>query len=146
MTSLWALSRSSRFCAHDNTYEGLDLLGIIISDGIKEKNDGYVDNVDTYTGEITNDIYVAHNVMTCVTTGAQKWANLCGVTAQSIAFHKYIVQTLSFTNVKSSLKIDYATQYDMSLQDSKGVTSTIKYLPQDKPNNCIGFRHAPYGN
>ena len=112
---LWALSSSSLFYVHDNIYKGLDLPGTILSDGIKNNIYGYVDNVDTYAGEMTNNIYIANNVMTHLSTGAQKWANLCNVIAQSIAFHKCIVQILSFTSVKSSLKIDYETQYDMML-------------------------------
>ena len=78
---------------------------------------------------MTNDICAADNVMTRLATWAQKWANLCDVIAQSIAFHKCIVQILSFVSVNSSLKKDYKTQFDMSLKDSKGSTSTIKYLP-----------------
>ena len=58
-----------------------------MADGIKTDNNGYVDDVDTYAGEMTNDIYAANNVMTCLATGAQNWANLCNVIAQSIAFH-----------------------------------------------------------
>ena len=86
---------------------------------------------------MTNEIYAANNIMTRLATGAQKWANLCDVIAQSIVFHKCNVQVLSFTNVKSSLKIDYETQYGMSLQDSKEATSSIKYLPP--ANDGLGF-------
>ena len=78
---------------------------------------------------MTNNILTADNVMTQLGSGAQKWVNLCDVIAQSIAFHKCIVQILSFTNVKGSLKIDYEKKHNMSLQDSKGATSSIKYLP-----------------
>ena len=53
---------------------------------------------------------------------------------------------LSFTNVKSSLKIDYNTQYKMSLEDSKGTKSSIKYLPPDKPNEGLRLRPALDGN
>ena len=107
VSGLWALSSSSLFCAHDKIYNGLDLPGIILSDGIKKNNDGYVDHhIGTYAGDMTNDILAADNVMTQLDTGAQKWANLSDLIAQSIAFHKCIAQILSFTNVNGSLKID----------------------------------------
>ena len=47
------------------------------------KNDGYFDDVDTYAGEMANDINAANNVMTRLATGDQKWANLCDVIVQS---------------------------------------------------------------
>ena len=78
--------------------------------------------VDTYAGDMTNNIFTADNVMIQLSTGSQKWANLCDVIAQSIAFHKCIVQILSFTNVNGSLEIDYEIERTMSLQDSKGAT------------------------
>ena len=109
VASIWALSSSSIFFAHDDICKGLDLPGIIAADGIKKNNDGYANDVNTYAGEMTNDIYIANNAMTCLATGAQKWANLCDAIAQSIVFHKCIVQILSFVNVNSSLKIDYET-------------------------------------
>ena len=110
------------------------------------KNDGYFDDVDTYAGEMANDINAANNVMTRLATGAQKWANLCDVITQSIAFHKCSVQILNFINVKQSLKIEYETQYEISLEDSKGPTSSIKYLHPDKLNESLGFHHALDGN
>ena len=146
VAGLWALSSSSLFWAHSNKYEGLDLPGIILTDGIKKNNNGYVDDVNTYAGEMTKDIHTADNVMTRLSTGAQKWANLCNGIAQSTAFHKCIAQILSFTNVKSSLKIDYKIRYVMSLQDSKEATSSIKYLTPDQPNDSLGFHHALDGN
>ena len=88
---------------------------------------------------MTNNIHTVDNVMIHLSTGAQKWVNLCNIIAQSITFHKCIVQILSFTNVKSSLKIDYDTQHAMRLQDLKGATSSIKYLPPNQHNDGLGF-------
>ena len=71
VAGLWALSSSSLFFKHDKIYRGLDLPGIIPSDGIKKNNDGYVNDVDTYTGDMTNDILTADNVMTWLGTGVR---------------------------------------------------------------------------
>ena len=136
---------SSIFTAHNDIYKGLNLPGITAADGIKKKNDGYANDIDTYEGEMTNNIYAADNGMTHLATGAQKWANLRDVIAQSIAFHKCIVQILSFVHVHSSLKIDYGSKFTMRLKDSKWATSSIKYFPPDKSNEGLGFRHAPDG-
>ena len=106
VTSCWALMSSTHLYAHDIFYIGLDLPGIIVTDGISNNNDVYMGDVDTYAGAMENDIHAVDNVMTRLATGTQIWANLCNVIAQSIAFHKYIVQILSYTNVKSSLRID----------------------------------------
>ena len=50
VAGILALSSSSLFWAHDKIYKGLDLPGIIPSDGIKKNNDGYVNDIDTYAG------------------------------------------------------------------------------------------------
>ena len=71
VASFWGLSSSSLFCAHDKIYPGLDLPGIIPSDGIKKSNDGYVDDVDTYAGAMTNNIFAADNVMIQLSTGSE---------------------------------------------------------------------------
>ena len=88
---------------------------------------------------MANDIHAANNIMTRLATGTQKWANLCDIIAQSIAFHKCIVQVLSFTNVESSLKIDYETQYKMSLEDSKGPPPASNISLQTNPMKASVF-------
>ena len=58
---------------------------------VLKNNGGYVKDGSTYAGGMTNDINTADKVVTRLSTGAQEWANLCNVIAQSIAFHKCIV-------------------------------------------------------
>ena len=113
-----------------------------MTDGIKKHNDAYVDNADTHERAMENDTYMADNFISQLGTGAQKCANLCNVIAQSIVFQEFTVKFLSFTNLNSSLKTDHKIQYEMSLEDSKGAESSIKYLPPDKPNNGLECCHA----
>ena len=87
MASLCVLLSSSIFFAHGDIYKGLDLPGITAADGIKKNDDGYIDDDDTYAGEMTSNIYAANNVMTRLATGVENWANLCDDIVQSIAFH-----------------------------------------------------------
>ena len=44
------------------------------------------------------------------------------------------------------LKVDYATQHELSLIDLEGAQSNIAYLPSDKPNNRLSFKQTIDGN
>jgi len=88
----------------------------------------------------------SHSVMCRLTTVSQKWSNLQDVAAASTVFHKYTTQLLGHANVGSSLKIDYAFEFDMDLLDIKGAQTQIKLASANELNVGLGFSLAPDGN
>ena len=113
--------------------------------GIKKNNDAYVDDVDTWSGQLGYGRTVANNVMISLNGGAQKWSNVQDVVAASTAFHKCMCQVLAWAVLKGSLAIDYAYTYEMTLHDVKGARTKIQFLPASQPNQGLGFNLAPDG-
>ena len=129
-----------------NSSEGMHLPSVAGKAGIKRNNDAYVDDVDTYAASMENSPGTAEDVMTTLTSGAQKWTNVQDVVAASTAFHKCITQVLSWKERKGSLEVDYDYKYAMELLDSKGARSSIKFAPPNLPNKGLGFHIAMDGN
>ena len=146
VASLWAMTSSHLLTAHGALYQGANLPGIVGGKGIVKNNDAYVDDVDTFASSMENGIEVAGEVCTKLTRGAQAWSNVQDVVAASTAFHKCLLSILSYKNKGGSLTINYDYKYSMYLYDVKGAPSLIKMQSPDKPNDGLGFRHAPDGN
>jgi hypothetical protein len=143
VASLWAMTSSHLLTAHGALYQGANLPGIAGGKGIVKNNDAYVDDVDTFASSMENGIEVAGAVCTKLTQGAQAWSNVQDVVAASTAFHKCLLSILSYKNKGGSLTINYDYKYSMYLYDVKGAPSLIKMQSPDKPNDGLGFRHAP---
>ena len=130
--SLFIIICGTLIDTHETIYNCLDLPRITGTNSIQKNNDAYVDDVDTYAGSVENGPLEANNVMVHLTDGSPKWTNLLDVVAKPTAFHKCTAQIFLFFQVKSSLKINYDTQHELSLLDLQGAQSKITYLLPDK--------------
>ena len=146
VATLWAFISSTLLLAHSLLWTGLDLPSSTGGPGLKRNNAGYVDDVDTMAGSTEYGPEATHQVMHHLEVGAQKWANIQDVVAQSTAFHKCAVSALAWKEEKSSLVIDYDFKYDMILSDINGAGTSIGQLAPDKPNKGLGFYQALDGN
>ena len=147
VASMWLVVSSILLLAHSQVYEGIDLPSVVGKEkGIKKNNDGYVDDVDTWSGKLGWGREVADEVMHKLKGGAQSWSDIQDVVAASTAFHKCMCQVLAHIAKNGSLVIDYDYTFDMHLHDVKGATTKIQFKPPNEPNQGLGFNIAPDGN
>ncbi|KAL7536722.1 hypothetical protein ACHAWF_007008 [Thalassiosira exigua] len=146
VASMWAMVSSLLLLAFESLYEGIYLHSVCGRKGIRKRNDGYVDDVDTWAAQMGNNLEAIKLTEHQIAEGAQKWANIQDVVAQSMAFHKCAFHMLVWKEVRSSLIIDYDYSAAMTLHDTKGAGTSIKCPKPDKPNVGLGFCQASDGN
>jgi hypothetical protein len=139
---LYALLSSIVLDAHESMYEGITLPSPSVPRAIKKRNDGYVDDVNTWAASMECDGNATDHTIYLLNKGSQSLTDLNEVGGGSTAFHKSVSQLLAWKSNGRFLEIDYDRVGEVILQDNKGAPSKIAQLRPDKGNAGLGYMMA----
>ena len=144
---LYVLQSSIVLNAHATLYDGINLPSPTPGPRITKRNDGYVDDVNTWSAYDKHDHAAVEQTMFHLQVGSQALTNLNETTGGSTAFHKCATQLLSWLANSERLVINYNPETPpMILIDAKQAPSAIKMLRPDQPNKGLGYFMAADGN
>jgi hypothetical protein len=140
---IYALLSSTVLEAHATMYPGIKLLPATPGPGIEKRNDGYVDDVNTWAGSMQIDQDLVEHSMYQLQKGAQILTNLNETSGGSTAFHKCATQLLSWRPTRDFLEINYdIDEYRIVLEDAVGAKSTITQLQPNEAIKGLGYHFA----
>ena len=140
---LYAVLSSIIMDAHATLYQGMILPGATPGPGISKRNDGYVDDVNTWAGFLERDIGIVERVLYQLQKGSQTLTDLNETAGGSTAFHKCATQLLKWKVGRRSLEIDYDMSYDgIRSVDAKNAPSEIAKLRPNEANKGLGYHLA----
>jgi hypothetical protein len=143
----YALQSSTLLDAHAKLYEGLILPPPVPGPGIAKRNDGYVDNVNTWSAEFEFWPDLVEYAMYKLERGSQALTNLNEVPGGSTAFHKCAVFLLSWTTGPKTLEIRRdLSDFKFILHDNKNAPSAISILQPHQTNKGLGYFMAVDAN
>jgi hypothetical protein len=143
----YALQSSTLLDAHAQLYGGLDLPPPVPGPGISKQNDGYVDDVNTWSSEFEHRPDSAEYAMYKLERGSQALTNLNEVPGGSTAFHKCAVFLLAWTTGPKTLEIRRdLSDFKFTLHDNKNAPSAISILQPDQTNKGLGYFMAVDAN
>ena len=132
--------------AHATMYSGLELSPATPGPGIRKRNDGYVDDVNTWAGCMEIGSEAAETIMYQLQKGSQILTDLNETSGGSTAFHKCTTQLMSWVATPEFLEIDKnIDQYRIVLEDAVGAKSTIAQLMPHEANKGLGYHFAMMG-
>ena len=144
--SLFTASSSAMLKAHAALAPGLHLKSCTGERSIKRHNVSYVDDNDGNTSAPPDSERPLDEVITRMRLSSTIWNKVVNYTAQSLAYQKCAWQVLAWEVVKGELKIVMAIDDVILLEDHKGASSVIKFMPPDQPNKGLGYHLCPDGN
>eukprot|EP00956_Cyclotella_meneghiniana_P004437 scaffold5449_cov52-Cyclotella_meneghiniana.AAC.5 len=137
---LYCLQSSITLDAHAKLFPELVLPSPGGERAIRKRNDGYVDDVNTWAGKIKRDLQDVEEVMYDLQVRAQGLTDLNEVSGGSTAFHKCACQLLSWRSTGRTLEINYDMEgIGMVLTDAKGAALRIKMLSPSWTNKGLGY-------
>ena len=139
---LYAILSSIVLNAHATMYAGIALPSPIPNLEIRKRNDGYVDDVNTWAASMEWDNEAVEYVLNTLNEGAQILTNLNEVGGGSTAFHKCACILMSWTFNGKRLVIDYEREGTITLLDNKGAPSKITQLRPNEGNAGLGYMMA----
>ena len=140
---LYAILSSIIFDAHAKLYGGMTLPGATPGPGISKRNDGYVDDVNTWAGMLRRDLDTVEQVTYQLQKGSQSLTDLNETSGGSTAFHKCAVQLLRWKQGRRTLEINYDMDYPgIRLVDAKNAPSEIAKLRPNEANKGLGYHLA----
>ena len=140
---IYMLLSSTIFDAHATMYNGLVLSPATPGPGIRKRNDGYVDDVNTWAGCMDIGSGATETTMYQLQKGSQTLTDLNETSGGSTAFHKCATQLLSWIATQDSLEIDKDIEhYGIVLEDAAGAKSSIKQLMPHEANKGLGYHFA----
>eukprot|EP00956_Cyclotella_meneghiniana_P033092 scaffold93176_cov89-Cyclotella_meneghiniana.AAC.1 len=144
---LYCLQSSITLDAHAKLFPELVLPSPGGGRAIRKRNDGYVDDVNTWAGKIERDLGDVEEVMYDLQVRAQGLTDLNEVSGGSTAFHKCACQLLSWRSTGKTLEINYDMEgVGMVLTDAKGAASKIRMLSPSGTNKGLGYFQAVDAN
>jgi hypothetical protein len=140
---IYMLLSSTVLEAHSSLYHGIDLLPATPGPRIKKLNNGYVNDVNTWAGNMGWDSQAAEEATYDLQHGAQTLTDLNETPGGSTAFHKCATQLLTWHATRDTLKIEYnIDDYRIMLRDAVGATSMISQLKPNEANKGLGYHFA----
>jgi hypothetical protein len=139
---LYAILSSIVLNAHATMYDGITLPSPTSELEISKRNDGYVDDVNTWAASMEWDSEAIEHVLYMLNKGAQSLTDLNEVGGGSTAFHKCACLFMSWIFNGKRLVIDYEQEGTRTLLDNKGAPSRITQLRPDQGNAGLGYNMA----
>jgi hypothetical protein len=128
-------------------YDGLHLPPPAPGPGISKRNDGYVDDVNTWAAVFEFELDSAETAMYRLERGSQALTNLNEVPGGSTAFHKCAVFLLSWVTGPKTLEIRRdLSDFKFVLHDNKNAPSAISILQPHQTNKGLGYHMAVDAN
>jgi hypothetical protein len=143
---LYALLSSTIMDAHAKLYEGICLNSPVPGPSIRKRNDGYVDDVNTWAASMEVGILAEEDVMYKLKKGAQTLTELNETSGGATAFHKCATQVLAWQSDGKCLRIKPEVEGRLILKDNKGAASSISNLRSDQANTGLGYHMAVDAN
>jgi hypothetical protein len=140
---IYTLLSSTVLEAHSSLYHGIDLPPATPGPSIKKLNGGYIDDVNTWAGNMGWDSQAAEKATHDLQNGAQSLTDFNETPGGSTAFHKCATQLLSWYATRDNLKIEYNIKdHQIVLRDAVGATSMISQLKPNEANKALGYHFA----
>jgi hypothetical protein len=144
---IYVLQSSTLFDAHAKLSPAMILPPPAPGPGITKRNDGYVDDVDTWAAVPEYGLNSTEQAMYRLQRSSQYLTDLNEVPGGSTAFHKCAVFILSWRTGPKTLEINRdVSELRFILTDNKGAPSSISILHPDQTNKGLGYFMAVDGN
>jgi hypothetical protein len=132
--------------AHSEVYDGLNLPPPTPGPGIKKRNDAYVDDANTWAGQLEQEPDVVEKVLYKLKLGAQSLTDLQDVSGGAMAFYKCFIQLMAWKNGPNRLELRREFTDEFTLCNPKGAPSLITILRPDEANEGLGYHFAVDAN
>lgn len=77
---------------------------------------------------------------------AQTWNDLINIPGGLLAYHKCNWQLIAWDGASGYMDMIQDTEHTLQIQDGKGASAKIEYLPPHQSNVGLGFRICPNAN
>ncbi len=131
VASLYAALSSTVMQAHSRVYKGLDLPPPTLGPGIRKRNDAYVDDANTWAGQLEREPDVVEKVLHDLKEGAQSLTDLQDVSGGAMAFYKCFIQLMAWQAGSNTLELKTQFDNEFTLRDPEGAPSLIGILRLD---------------
>ena len=98
VASLYAALSSTVLQAHSKVFQGLDNPPPAPGPGIKKRNHAYVDDENTWAGQLEREPDAVEKVLYQLKSGAQSLTDLQDVSGGAMAFYKCFIQLMAWKN------------------------------------------------
>ena len=146
VASLYAALSSTVMQAHSRVYKGLDLPPPTLGPGIRKRNDAYVDDANTWAGQLEREPDVVEKVLHDLKEGAQSLTDLQDVSGGAMAFYKCFIQLMAWKAGNNTLELRTQFDNEFTLRDPEGAPSLIGILRPDEANAGLGYHLAVDAN
>jgi hypothetical protein len=136
---LYALLSSSIMDAHKSMYGGVELPSPVLGPCIRKINNGYVDDVNTFSASMETGLLAEEDTLYRLERGAQSLTDLNDTSGGATAFHKCATQLLSWRSDGRRLVINDNSELKIKLKDVNGATSYITSLGPQVANKGLGY-------
>jgi hypothetical protein len=137
---IYVLQSSTLFDAHAKLSPAMILPPPAPGPGITKRNDGYVDDVDTWAAVPEYGLDATEQAMYRLQRSSQYLTDLNEVPGGSTAFHKCAVFILGWRTGPKTLEINRdVSELPFILTDNKGAPSSISILRPDQTNKGSGY-------
>ena len=144
--ALFTACSSGILHTHSKLAPGLELQSCTGKRAMRRHNVSYVDDNDGNVSSTYNKERPLDDLICKMKLSSKVWNETVRYTGQSLAYHKCRWQVLAWEMVRGELKLILAVDDVILLEDHKGATSVITFLPPDQPNKGLGYHICPDGN
>ena len=132
--------------AHKKLTHGLVLHNPSGQKTITHHSVAFADDTDQHTNTPTSDDDAVAQVVDQLTHSGQTWNDLITIPGGLLAYHKCNWQLIAWRQKSGHMELIHNHPHTLTIKDRKGASSTIDYVPPDKPNIGLGFHLCPNGN
>lgn len=132
--------------AHKSITQGLSLPNPNGTRHIAHHSISFADDTDQHTNVESRRADAVKAVVAQLQHGAQTWNNLINITGGLLAYHKCNWQLIAWRSDSGHMEMINHVEHTIQIEDGKGATATIEYLPPSEPNVGLGFRLCPTAN
>lgn len=103
----------------------------------------FADDTDQHTNVDTGMADAIPTVVKNLRHSAQTWNDLITIPGGLLAYHKCNWQLMAWDGSSGHMEMIMGTDHTLRIQDGKGASAKIDYLPPNQPNVGLGFRLCP---
>jgi hypothetical protein len=143
----WSTQQSDAMLkAHKALTHGVQLYSPNMQREIQHSSVAFADDTDGQESIPTEEEDAILKVTRQLQHSAQTWSNLVQICGGLIALHKCNWQLIAWESRAGILHMVTTTNGELTMDDGKGASAIIDYLPPNQPNIGLGYRLCPDGS
>jgi hypothetical protein len=143
----WSTQQSDAMLkAHNSLVAGVQIHSPNMQREIKHSSVAFADDTDGQESRPTEDDDAISRVIQNLGHSAQTWSNIVQICGGLVALHKCNWQLIAWETNSGRLKMVTTTTEVLQMDDGKGSSATIDFIPPDQPNVGLGYRLCPDGS